>query len=119
MKEQININKIELLIINNSLNEVINGLAINDFQSIIGVSKESSEKLLKQIDRQFKLVENESEEKSQDTEFDLEDLKIIKKSINMIKEELDEIDFTTRIGASKDEIDQLLLKIEGVITSTN
>ena len=43
------LSKDELIILNNALNEVCNGLDITDFSSRIGVEQEIAEKILEQI----------------------------------------------------------------------
>lgn len=114
-KKEISINKLELLIMNNSLNEVLHGFNVDNFQSVIGASRDDSELLLKQIDEKFQSMENEDEKKTLTIEFDLKEVQIIEKSIEKVKNELDEIDYTTRMGATEKEINDLLQKVSNIV----
>jgi hypothetical protein len=49
----IEVNMEELTVINNSLNEVCNGLPLNDFENRIGVSHDVALELLKKIQLLF------------------------------------------------------------------
>lgn len=59
----IEISEDELLLINNSINEVCNGIHIDDwdFETRLGVSKQRGRELLKELDPLFSMKKDETE----------------------------------------------------------
>lgn len=91
----------ELWPISNILNEVCHGLYI-DIQSEIGFSYEEVNKLLTKL-HSYK-VEKHQPNKKNVVEFHDDEILILKRSLQVVTEEIDEWEFHTRIGNTLDEL---------------
>ena len=86
--------------INNILVEVCLGLKINNFEEKIGARKEVVIKLLEKLSEEEKLGVIE-------TYLTPSEVAILKKAFKVVKEEIEEWDFHTRIGSYLNEVENL------------
>lgn len=93
----------ELWPVVNILNEVCHGIKIN-IQSKIGSSYEEVYKLLKKI-TPYEVNEYEADEKKE-ISFKDEEIRILKRCLLEVAEEIEEWEFQTRIGVTLDEIEE-------------
>ena len=84
----------------NILGEVCWGFYINNFEKKIGAKKEIVEELLE------RLLRHEKNEFSE-TFLNDSEVEIIKKAFNEVKNEIEEWEFQTRIGATLDEVKKI------------
>ena len=88
----------------NILNEVCHGIHIENFEKIIGAKKENAVILMDRISNEEKvetiLILNKSE------------LDILKNSSLEVFKQIDEWEFQTRIGISRNEVIKIIEKIE-------
>jgi len=109
MKKNIETNWNELWPIGNILNEVCHGINISNFENEIGFKYESILFLLKKITA-YKVKEYESEIKKV---IELNDFErdIIQKSFQEVLKEIEEWEFSTRIGISIAEANVIISKL--------
>ncbi|MBI4965358.1 MAG: hypothetical protein HY913_18930 [Desulfomonile tiedjei] len=100
----------ELRAMGQALNEVCNGLRVVDFQIKMGSDKIETEGILDEIIPIYRKMKKSG---NQDVEmnFSRRDLRAIIGAFEEVCKEIDAIDFSTRMGAQRSEVDQILAEI--------
>ncbi len=107
----------DLPIINNSLNEVCNGLHVDDFEKKIGVTKSHAQQLLKKVHRN--IAKQELHKKDvEHFHLTVEDLIVVKNALTEVLRQIDDWEFETRMDVTPDEAKQFIEKIAKIILKT-
>lgn len=110
----------ELLIINNSLNEILNGIKVSDdFFSSHNITIEQSEKLFNKISFEFGKLQKQNKDKTEEEKDIVNatipinpiELLIINNSVKEVLKQIEEWEYCTRIGGEREEAEDLLNKI--------
>jgi hypothetical protein len=100
----------ELATMHQALNEVCHGLRVVDFEAKMGSEKSETWPILKNIGRIYKEMKKLGD---QDVEMSLSrrQLRAIIGAFEEVCREIDDIEFSTRMGAERGEVDQILEEI--------
>lgn len=99
-----NLSNRQIRILNQVLNEVCNGIPLQNFELSIGAQREAAEQLLRRLLAIYRQQDNDlAEEDILTIPLNTAEISIIKNSINILMKYFDESDFDTRVGCNKNE----------------
>lgn len=107
----------DLIIINNALNEVCNGFRVYDFDKKIGATISYTCQLLEKINRIYNGLckQEDSEEYLELESITIKDLIVSKNALYQVFNEIDDWEFSTRMGVTREEAMQFIEKITKII----
>jgi len=112
------LNRDEMGMINNALNEVCNGIYLREFASRMGAPVDAVRAVLRSVhDLLLTIRGNGLPESETVTTFAFDELAIMRNALAVILREIDEVEFETRLGATQKEIEALGTRIDGLLAA--
>jgi len=112
------LNRDEMGMINNALNEVCNGIYLREFDSRMGAPVDAVRAVLRPVHDLLLTIRKNGLPKSEIViTFALNELAVMRNALAVILQEIDEVEFETRLGATQKEIDALGTQIDNLLAA--